>query len=348
MKHVDTEQRCKRILYAIVESYVDSAMPVGSRALSQRFRWSMSPATIRNVMADLEEIGLITHPHTSAGRVPTDKGYRVYVESLLEPRHLTKEEESLISKVVSRRYEDFEDLMQNVSRAIGMITREVGIVLTPRLKRTVFKQIEFIPIDASSSRVLAVLVTRSGIVKNSLLELEEDLTKTELFRMSEFLNQELEGLFLGDIKNHLTRRILQERDSFYAFLKKAISIFSRPGFLRAEDKMYFDGTAGLMSHPEFDDMRRARSFLKLFEEKQDILDVFNGDIEAEGVKVHIGKENTCKYIQDFAVVTCNYKVKDRAIGALGAIGPTRMEYGKVISAVTYLSELLGRALEDLG
>lgn len=350
MKHVDVEQRREKILYAIVESYVDTVTPIGSRTLSQRFRQSMSPATIRNVMADLEEMGLIMHPHISAGRVPTDKGYRFYVESLLEPRHLTKEEESLISKVVSKKCEDFEDLMQNASRAISMITSEVGIVLTPRLKRTVFKRIEFIPIDSSSSssRVLAVLVTGSGIVRNSLLESEEGLTKTELFRISEFLNQELEGLFLGDIKNHLTRRLLQEKDSFYTFLKKAISILSRPGFLRMEDKMYFDGTASLISHPEFEDVNRTRSFLKLFEEKQDILDLFNEDIETDGIKVHIGKENTCKYIQDCSVVTCNYKVRSRTIGVLGAIGPTRMEYGKVMSAVTYLSQTLGRALEDLG
>lgn len=348
MKHVDVEQRRQNILCAIIEFYVDTVTPVGSRALSQRFSWNMSPATIRNVMADLEDMGLIMHPHTSAGRIPTDKGYRFYVSSLLEPKHLTKEEESLISKIVSKKCEDFETLMQSASRAISIITNEVGVVLTPRLKRTVFKRIEFIPIDSSCSRVLAVLVTASGIVRNSLLELEEGSTKAELLRMSEFLNQELEGLFLGDIKNHLTRRLLQERDSFYTFLKKAIFILSKPSFLKMEDKMYFDGTAGLISHPEFEDMKRARLLLRLFEEKRDILDLFNEDLETDGLKVHIGKENTCKDIQGCTVVTCNYKVGGRTIGILGAIGSTRMEYGKVMSSVKYLSKILGKALEDLG
>ncbi|MBU1147189.1 MAG: heat-inducible transcriptional repressor HrcA, partial [Candidatus Omnitrophica bacterium] len=331
MKHIDVEQRQKKILAAIVESYIDSAAPVGSRAVSQRFRWSMSPATIRNVMVDLEEAGLITHPHTSAGRVPTDKGYRFYVNSLLEPKHLTREEESVIVRMLNRKSEDFESLMQNASRAISMITNEAGVVLTPRLKKSIFKRIEFIPVD--SSRALTVLITGSGIVKNAILNVEDGLTKSDLFRMSEFLNQELEGMFLGDIRNHLTRRLLEERDSFYAFLKKAVTMLSNPNFFNMEERLYFEGTSGLMSHPEFEDIKKARVFLRLFEDKKDLVDLFNEDMESDGIKVHIGKENTCRHIQDCAIVTCNYQINGRTIGALGAIGPTRMEYGKVMSAV---------------
>lgn len=346
MKRADINERREKILCAIVDSYIETAMPVGSRTISQRFRWTVSPATIRNVMADLEEMELIMHPHTSAGRIPTDRGYRRYVDYLLEPKHLTKDEESVISKMLGRRFEDFESLMQRASKALSIITNVAGVVLTPRLKRSALKHIEFIPID--SSRVLAVLITTSGIVKNSVLEIEDEITKSELLRISEFLNHELEGMFLGEIKEHLARRLLQQRDSFYTFLNKAMAILSRPSLLSMEDKIYFEGTASIMSCPEFSDIRKARLFLKLFEEKKDILDLFNEDIESEGIKVHIGKENTCKDIQDCSVITCNYKIKDRAIGVLGAIGPTRMEYGKVISTVKYLSEILGKALEDLG
>ena len=346
MKHIDVEQRQKRILAAIVESYIDGAAPVGSRAVSQRFRWSMSPATIRNVMVDLEEAGLIMHPHTSAGRVPTDKGYRVYVDFLLEPKHLTKEEESVITRMLNKKCEDFEALMHSASRAISMITNEAGIVLTPRLKKSIFKRIEFIPVEPS--RVLTILITRSGIVKNAILDMEEGLTKSELFRISEFLNQELEGMFLGEIRDHLTRRLLEERDSFYTFLKKAISMLSNPNFFKMEERLYFEGTSGLMSHPEFEDIKKARVFLKLFEDKKDIVDLFNEDMESDGIKVHIGKENNCKHIQDCTIITCNYQINGRTIGVLGAIGPTRMEYGKVISAVDYLSKVLGKVLEDLG
>ena len=346
MRQIDIEQRRKKILCAIVDTYTETAMPVGSRAISQRFRWTVSPATIRNVMADLEEMDLITHPHTSAGRVPTDKGYRFYVDSLLEPKHLTKEEEATIAKLFNKKFEDFNFLMQASSKAISILTNVAGIVLSPRLKRSVFKHIEFIPIDAS--RVLTVLITGSGIVRNSILELEEEITKPELFRLSEFLNQELEGMFLGETKDYLTRRLLQQRDSLYTFFEKAILMLSTPSLLKMEDRFYFEGTTSLMSYPEFVDIRKARLFLKLFEEKKDILDLFNEDMETEGVKVHIGKENICKSIQECSVITCNYKVKQRTIGALGAIGPTRMEYGKVIFAVRYLSEVLGKALENLG
>ena len=346
MRQIDIEQRREKILCAIVDTYVETAVPVGSRAISQRFRWTMSPATIRNVMADLEEMSLITHPHTSAGRVPTDKGYRFYVDSLLEPRQLTKQEEATISKLLEEKCEDFDFLMQTSSRAISIITNVAGIVLTPRLKRSVFKHIEFIPIDGS--RVLAVLITRSGIVRNSMLDMEEGITRSELFRIAEFLNQELDGMFLGEIKNHLTRRLLQQSDSFYTFFKKAAAMLSTPGLLGMEDRMYFEGAISLMSYPEFKDISKARLFLKLFEEKKDLLDLFNSDMETEGVKVHIGKENTSNAIQGCTVISCNYKIKQRTIGVLGAIGPTRMEYGRVIAAVRYLSEVLGRVLENLG
>jgi len=297
-------------------------------------------------MVDLEEMGLITHPHTSAGRMPTDKGYRLYVDCLLEPKHLTKEEESIITRLVSKRCEDFESLMQASSRAISMITNVAGIVLTPRFKRSVFKHIEVIPID--SSRLLAVLITGSGIVKSSILDLEEEFTRSELFRISEFLNQELEGMSLGEIKDYLTRRLLEQSDSFYTFLKKAMLIISTPSLLRMEDRLYFEGATSLMSYPEFSDIRKARLFLKVFEEKKDILDLFNEDMETEGVKIHIGRENACKYIQECTVVTCNYRIRQKTIGVVGAIGPTRMEYGKVISTVDYLSQALGKALETIG
>ncbi|MDP6685460.1 MAG: heat-inducible transcriptional repressor HrcA [Candidatus Omnitrophota bacterium] len=346
MRHVDIEDRRKKILAAVVEAYIESSVPVGSRAIAQRFRWTMSPATIRNVMADLEESGLITHPHTSAGRMPTDKGYRFYVDSLMEPERMTKDEEAIVRKLINKRCEDFDCLMQGVSRAISMITNSAGIVLTPRFKRSVFKKIQFVPID--SSRVLAVLITASGLVRNSILELEEEISVDEFLKMAEFLNHDLEGMFLGDIKSYLTRRLLEERDSFYSFLKKAMFVISSPNFLKMQDRMYFEGATSLMSHPEFMDISKARLFLRLFEEKKDILDLFNEDMESEGIKVHIGKENSCKDIQAYTVVTCNYKIKDRTVGALGAIGFTRMEYGKVISTVNYLSEVLGNVLEELG
>ena len=346
MKDIDIDQRRKKVLCAIVDSYVETAMPVGSRTISQRFRRSVSPATVRNVMADLEEMQLIMHPHTSAGRMPTDRGYRFYVDSLLEPERLTKEEESVINKLLTRECRDFDSLMRASSRAISMITNVAGIVLTPRLKRSIFKHIEFISMD--SSRVLTVLITNSGLVKNSVMDLEDEISRSELFRISEFLNHELEGISLGDIKDYLTRRLLEQCDSFYNFLKKAMLVISSPSLLRMDDRVYYEGTTSLMAYPEFKDIAKARLFLRFLEEGKDVLDLFNEDMEKEGIKVHIGKENSCKEIQECSIITSNYKIQHRTIGAVGAIGPTRMEYGKVISAVSYLSEMLGKVLEDIG
>lgn len=346
MKHVDIESRRKSILGAIVESYVDTAVPVGSRAISQRFRYTISPATIRNVMADLEEIGLIMQPHTSAGRVPTDKGYRFYVDSLLEPKHLTKEEESIINKFIHQAGSDVDYVMQNASKAISIITNVAGVVLTPRLKRSIFKHIELFSID--ESRILAVVVTTSGFVKNSMMNFEEHVTKQELVRITEFLNSELEGVSLGEIKSYLTRRLLEERDSFYTFLKKAADILSLPGLLKTDDHLYFEGAACIMSHPEFSDIKKARLFLRVCEDKKGLLNLLNEDMVREGVKIHIGRENICNEVQELSIVTCNYKINGMTVGAIAAMGPTRMEYGKVMSVLEHVSYELGKELESLG
>ncbi|MFA5388380.1 MAG: heat-inducible transcriptional repressor HrcA [Candidatus Omnitrophota bacterium] len=346
MKHVDVESRRKIILGAIVESYVDSAVPVGSRAISQRFRYSVSPATIRNVMADLEEMGLIMQPHTSAGRVPTDKGYRFYVDSLLEPKHLTKEEESIINKLIHASGNDIDYIMQNVSKAISVITNVAGMVLTPRLKRSVFKHIELFNID--DSRILAVIITTAGFVKNSIMDTDEHVTRQELTRIAEFLNSELEGISLGEIRSHLTRKVLEERDTFYTFLKRAMEILSVPGLFRADDHLYLDGAACIMSHPEFNDIGKARLFLRACEDKKGLLSLLNQDMEPDGVKIHIGRENIDSEIQGCSVITCNYKIDGMTVGAIAAIGPTRMEYGKIISVLKHISAELGKELESLG
>lgn len=346
MKKVDIESRQKSILNAIVESYVDSATPVGSRAIARRFRNTISPATIRNVMVDLEEMGLIMQPHTSAGRVPTDRGYRFYVDSLLEPKHLTKEEETIINKLIHQSGSDIDYAMQNASKAISIVTNLAGVVLTPRLKRSIFKHIELFNID--DSRILAVIVTTSGFVKNSIMDFEEHLTRQELTRITEFLNIELEGVSLGDIKSYLTRKLLEERDSFYTFLKRASDILSVPGLFKTDDHLYFDGAACIMSHPEFTDIKKARLFLRACEDKKGLLNLLNQDMELEGVKIHIGKENICNEIQELSILTCNYKVNDMTVGAIAAIGPTRMEYGKVMSVLRYIAGALGKELESLG
>jgi heat-inducible transcriptional repressor len=346
MKRLDIESRRKSILAAILESYIETATPVGSRAISLRFRHAISPATIRNVMADLEEMGLIMQPHTSAGRVPTDKGYRLYVDTLLEPKHLTKEEESIINKLIHQAGTDMDYIMQNTSKAISVVTNVAGIVLTPRIKRSVFKHIELFNIDGS--RILAVIITTSGFVKNSIMDFDEHITRQELIRISEFLNSELEGVLLGDIKSHLTRKLLEERDSFYTFLKRAMDILSVPGLFRTDEHLYFDGAACIMSHPEFTDVKKARLFLRACEDRKGLLNLLNEDMERNGINIHIGKENISNEIHGLSIITCNYKVNDITVGAIAAIGPTRMEYGKVISVIKYISLELGKELENLG
>ncbi len=338
--------RQKELLNLVIESYIKTAEPVGSNLLAEKGKLGVSGATLRNEMRALEDEGYLSHPHTSAGRVPTDKGYRFYVDSLLEPKHLTKEEESIINKLIHHSGNDIDYIMQNVSKAISIITNVAGIVLTPRLKRSIFKHIELFNID--DSRILAVIITTSGFVKNSIMDFEEHITKQELIRITEFLNSELEGVSLGDIKSYLTRKLLEERDSFYTFLKRAMDILSVPSLFKAEDHLYFEGAACIMSHPEFTDVRKAILFLRVCEDKKGLLNLLNLDMELDGIKIHIGKENIDSEIQDYSIVTCNYKINGTTVGAMAAIGPTRMEYGKVMSVLKYISHQLGKELESLG
>lgn len=346
MKIVDVEERKRKILASIVEEYINTGSPVGSRTVSQKFRWSLSPATIRNVMADLEGEALIHQPHTSAGRVPTDKGYRYYVDNLMGFRRLTKEEEEFIIKTFRGPNIDLETILEEASKLISVLTNIVGLVMTPRLRRSSLKYIGLKPVGGS--KILATLITSSGLIKNSILEIDEDLTKSELERISEFLNSELEGILLGEIKTYLTRKLLEERTPFYTLLKKAMALIIDAPFMKSDDRIFFEGISYIMQQPEFSDISKMGLLLKAIEEETNFLELLGADMEEEGVHIHIGRENPFKEIQDCSIVTCNYRIGAQAIGAVGAFGPTRMEYDRTVSVVSYISDLLGKVLSELG
>lgn len=335
-------ERQNKVLEIIVSSYVDTALPVGSRAVSKII--GLSSATIRNIMSDLEEQGYIMHPHTSAGRIPTDKGYRCYVESLMRLKNVNRQEARRIEEEYKLKRQSIEDVIKKTTEVLTNITHQTGIILFPKFKRSVFKHIDLVSIG--HSRALVVLVASTGIVKHFIIDTKEDLGE-DLGMITNLLNSEYYGLTLDGIKEKLISRLRQERDSSRYIIKETSDIIDSMLQLFYEDELYIGGTSCILSQPEFENASSVRSMLQIFEDKSALSKLMEEDIEKEGMMIYIGKENKYKNIQNCSIVTSSYRLKDELIGRLGIIGPTRMEYNHLIPAVNYISEIVARTLNEL-
>ncbi len=337
----NVNERQNKILEIIVSSYVTRAEPVGSRLVSKII--GLSSATVRNVMSDLEEMGYITHPHTSAGRIPTDKAYRRYIEFLMSIREINKREARHIDEEYHLKKKGIENIVKKTAELLSGITHHTGIVLFPRSKNSTFKHIELISIGLK--RILVVLITSTGIVKNLTIDTNEDF-KNDLNKIANLLNSEYYGVSLEEIKRRLIKQIRCERDSSHFVLKETADIIESMLESFYIDELYLDGTARLLSQPEFEDTKSVKSILQIFEDKNTLLELFQRDLREEGVRVYIGKENKNPYMQKCSIVTSGYKIKDELVGRLGIIGPTRMAYSHMIPVVKYVSEIVTKTLNE--
>lgn len=338
----DITKRRDEILEIIIYSYVHSALPVGSRHVAKIM--GLSSATIRNVMSDLEELGLITHPHTSAGRIPTDKGYRCYIESLMRIKDITKQEARRIRQEYHLKRKGIDDIIKKTAEVLSSITHHTGLVLFPRLKESTFEHIDLIPI--SRRKVLVVLVTSTGIVRNFIIETKEELG-SDMPRIATILNTECYGMTLGAMKTKLLTKAQQERDSSVRELERASRIIESALKVYYENELFLEGTSCLLSQPEFEDAKIAKSVLQLFEDKNILSRLVEEDLSQDGIRIHIGRENKHPYIQNCSIVTSGYRMKDEMVGRLGIIGPTRMEYSHLIPLVNFVSATVTETLNDL-
>lgn len=338
----DLIKRQSRILDIIISSYVNTASPIGSRAVSKKM--GLSSATVRNAMADLEEMGYITHPHTSAGRVPTDKGYRRYVESFSRLKNIPTDEARHIEQEYRVKRKSIEDLIKKTAEILSSITRQTGIVLFPRYKDSAFKHIDLISIGRK--KILIVLVTSTGLVNNFITETRYDL-KHDLEVISNLLNSECFGLSLNDIKKTLLKRLREERDSFHAVVEKASDIIESILRVHSENELYLDGTSYLLMQPEFEGRQIARLIREVFEDRAVLAKLVEADMEEGGLKIHIGRENKDPHMKNCSILTAGYHIQDKVVGRLGIIGPTRMEYDHLIPVVNYVSQVVSRILSEL-
>ncbi len=327
---------------AIILAYAESGAPVGSEFLWEHYGFGVSPATIRNVMVNLEEQGLITHPHTSAGRVPTDRGYRYYVDLLMKPGRLMPEEETGIDSFrqpSAAGYPQLEDPFQTLgpaARLLADLTGEVGLVLVPELAHGSFRRLEFISVDRRE--VVGVLIATEGLVKHAMLVLEEPVDQEELGRIGRFLNQELAGMPLGQIHAYLERCLLETSGSFFHLYKRAMDLLSLGPFFEEEASLILEGTHRVLEAPEFRDIGRTRQLLETLERKEELIEILRKDLAADEVKVHIGGENREPALCSCTIVAAPYRLRGGIMGALGVLGPTRINYPKVTTMVGRMAQ----------
>jgi heat-inducible transcriptional repressor len=339
------EDRPREILRLIIRSYINSGEPVGSRTLSKAMEWKLSPATIRNIMSDLEDEGYLAQPHTSAGRIPSEKGYRFYVDNLADSGKVSRSDERYISRMLAES-DSPEDVMSRTSVVLSTISRNVGIVVAPPLAATVLKHIEFV--DLTDGKILVIFVSTSGLLQRKLIRVNERYTQDELDKAGRYLVEKFSGKTLTEIRNELLRMMQAERslfDRMLSLLQTWRDTLDQESI--ALDTMYLQGTANIISQPEFADVERMRMLFQMFEEKGRLLKILNECITAnppEGVNIAIGSELGVPDLRDFTLITSSYASADHTTGFLGIIGPTRMEYERGISIVGYLGRLVGEMI----
>lgn len=343
------DERSRQVLNAVVRSYIDRPDPVGSRFVTRKYSFGFSPATIRNTMADLEEMGFLRQPHTSSGRVPTDKGYRFYVDSLGEDEkagnivELPKE----FAEHFSRRLEEFKNdisaMFSEVTNTLSSLSNYVGILLPPKAENTTFNRIDLIKFK--SDQIVAILLTDEGIIKNKVLQADPMLRQEDLNRIAEYLNAEFSGHTLDEINRMLMQRVRREKAQWDKLISRAISIYEQ-AMSFAEDDIFVSGLYDVMNLPDFSDISKIKELSKAIKEKHVIIKLLAELSDAAGVRVVIGNENPVNELKGLSVVSSMYKEGDRPIGIIALIGPTRMDYSKAIFMVDTIARCVSRTFED--
>jgi heat-inducible transcriptional repressor len=341
-------ERAQQLLRALIESYIRDGQPVGSRALSRESGLSLSSATIRNVMADLEELGFVSSPHTSAGRIPTDKGYRFFVDTLLHVRPLDNAAVSEMRRQFDSNLDSSKALVASASQLLSSVTQLAGVVTLPRSQQASITQIEFVGL--SENRVLVVLVFNDREVQNRITQLERYFSPDELKRASNFLNEQFRGRTLAQVRQEILRQIKEAHEHMNKLMLDAISVAQQVFAPESKDEDRLEyviaGETNLMGVAELSSVERLRRLFEAFNEKRDFLHLLDQSLRAEGVQIFIGHESGYQVLDDCSIITAPYGDGESVIGVLGVIGPTRMAYERVIPIVDMTAKLLGAALNS--
>jgi heat-inducible transcriptional repressor len=337
-------EREETILKIVVDEYTANSEPVGSRSVSKKGLINLSPASIRNIMSDLEELGYIFQPHTSAGRIPTDKGYRYYIDKFVQ---FEKPDARILEQIsLFNNLPNINSLFKEISYKLGTLTHSVGFIAAPKLQTMHLKHIEFLRLNNES--VIAIIVTKSGIVHNALLNIDKSIKDNDLIQISNYLNEHFKDKTLQDIKNHIEMEVRSKKAEFDCLvanlIKMGSNLFKEPDF---DGELIFEGTNNFLEIPEFQDIDKLKEMLNIFEEKTFIYNILDKCINENGVQVFVGSEIGNEKASEFGIVAKSYKRGGKTVGTLGVIGPKRMKYSKVVSIVDYTADIISNVLNRL-
>lgn len=333
-----------QILQAIINDYIETAEPVGSRTIAKKYDLGVSSATIRNEMSDLEDMGLIVQLHASSGRIPSDSGYRLYVDHLLQKNELEAEEQKYLQDIVSRDINQIDYLMEETAKILSSLTNYPTIISEPISHKAVVKQIHLMPLDDKS--VLLVIATSDNYIKNHVLNMVVAPLENEIFHISKYLNETFQGFSLREVTESMVYD-LQEKLGVYDVLLKPILHALEITMLGAEKtQVYMSGTKNILEFPEFSDITKAKSIFQALEEKDMLITLLEENCGSD-LQVLIGSENNVQSMQDCSVITATYKLSEDTRGTIGVVGPTRMDYSQVISVLNNMVKNIENVLENI-
>lgn len=342
---MEMDERKQKILMAIIHDYIATAEPVGSRTIARKYELGVSPATIRNEMSDLEEMGYIEQPHTSSGRIPSDIGYRYYVDCLMERHQLDQAKQSYIRTGFDKKGQEIADVLRQTGNLLSQLTNYTSITLDPMVENPRVKQVSFVPMDRG--KALAIVVMESGIVHSRMLDLPEHLSAEDLNSIAQVLNARLQGVNSEDIQRTLISEIYFELAKYKEISNIVMELLQTGASLSIEDRVHLSGTLNILNQPEFRNIDKVKTLLSLLDQSDVLLDLLKSAPQDGGISIRIGGENKISGIQDCSMVTATYHIDGKVMGSIGLLGPTRMDYSKVVSIMEFMSVQLSDVLRKI-
>ncbi|MGI6224646.1 MAG: heat-inducible transcriptional repressor HrcA [Peptococcales bacterium] len=338
---MELDARKRKVLEAIIIDYIATAEPVGSRTISRKYKLGVSPATIRNEMADLEEMGLIEQPHTSAGRVPSDAGYRYYVDCIMERQDLENEAKMVIKNSFQKKIKQLEELIQLSLKMLSSMTSYTSLILAPQVGSSTLQLIQMILVEPG--KALIVVITDGGRIENRIIDIPEEVTKNDLEIVSTYLNNRFKGLTSKDWDKTILRAVHSELLKQKNIVSIALDFLDSLLNEEIDDKVYLAGALNILNQPEFKDVSKVKNLLELLENEDTVSSILKDD--SEGIHIKIGAENKYESIKDCSLITATYKMDGRILGTIGLLGPTRMQYAQAISILEFLTDTLSLSLK---
>jgi heat-inducible transcriptional repressor len=336
------DERSKKVLCAVIQNYITCPDPVGSRTVAKKYSFGLSPATIRNIMADLEEMGFLSHPHTSAGRVPTDRGYRFYVDSLITMGDYSNKE---VIRGLFRRLEalrnNLDMLLSETTKTISFLSHYLGVAMSPKPNITTLKRIELF--SHRANKIAAIIFTDEGLIKNKILSIDLSVTQKDLNRIAGYLNSELSGYTFDEIRQRILREMSREKMLCDRLISKAIDI-CREAFFSSYGDLFIAGLSEVLELPDFSDLQRIKELSRAVEDKHTIIKLLDKLSVSDGVQIIIGSENAMDEMKELSLVVSACKEDNKPIGVIGIIGPTRMNYTKAISIVDTTAKFISKMI----